>query len=398
MTERERIHRALEPLHASDDTLEEVLEMIDREKAVKHLKHTGRNTLRTVAVAAALVLALSVTAYAIGEYTGFFETVFGGEDAGHQTYDLPVDSWDDEGNQRTMEIVTEGEPVDQDMAQRVLDGAVATAGASVTVGDYTCTVEDVTMAENGVGVMTYTIESEKGFPDLLVTDETWGIFSLGGGMPLEAGDGASNLRDDPMVYPAGTDMNAGFGLDVAASLVSQTDTKLTVAAYMAMFQMGECPEALDVYFFWGDEGDFADEYKVTVPLADRAEAVDLKSEDGWTASVSPMGLALMEPADSTERETVLGDVIVHYADGTEYVVQKDEPYTVNHRVACGDVGIHRLVFNRLIDPETVESVTITRDEYVVQDADGQPVDMTGLDTLPDGCTEVKVPVETTFTK
>ena len=64
MTERESIRRALEHLHASDSTLEEVLDMIDREQAVKHIKRTGKNTLRTVLIAAVLTALLATTAFA----------------------------------------------------------------------------------------------------------------------------------------------------------------------------------------------------------------------------------------------------------------------------------------------------------------------------------------------
>lgn len=66
MTERESIRRALEHLHASDGTLEEVLNVIDTQTTVKHLKRTGRNTLRTVLIAAAVAALGIVTAWAVG--------------------------------------------------------------------------------------------------------------------------------------------------------------------------------------------------------------------------------------------------------------------------------------------------------------------------------------------
>ena len=338
-------------------------------------KRRPRKAGLTALIAAALAVVLSVTAYAIGEYTGFFETVFGGADAGKQTYDLPVDSWDEDGNQKTMQIVTEGQPVDQDMAQRVLDGSVSAAEASITVGDYTCTVEDIVMADNGIGAMTYTIESEKGFPNLLVTDETWGIFYLGGGSWLSAGDGESWVHDTPQVLPAGQDIKDGPGMDVMCSLVSQTDTKLTVAAYMASFGEAFTADALDVYFFWGDKGDYSEDYRLTIPLAEPAETVELSASDGWTASLSALGLAIApSEGDPYGDDYGFGDLVIHYADGSEYVVEAGEPYTVNKRVSCiTDGGVLRYVFNRLIDPEQVTSVTAVGSGHGFQDENGQPV-------------------------
>ncbi len=340
------------------------------------VKRKTRRISTAALIAAALAVVLSVTAYAVGEYTGFFETVFGGEDAGKQTYDLPVDSWDEDGSQKTMEIVTEGQPVDQDMAQRVLDGSVSAAGASITVGDYICTVEDIAMADNGIGVMTYTIESGKGFPALEVTDETWGIFYLGGGGTwLAAGDGESWVHDTPQVFPAGQDIKDGPGMDVMCSLVSQTDTKLTVAAYMASFGEAFTADALDVYFFWGDKGDYSADYRLTIPLAEPADMVELTGPDGWTASVSAMGLTVAPPeGDPYGSDYGFGDVVIHYADGSEYVVEAGEPYTVNMRLSCiTDGGLLRYVFNRLIDPEQVTSVTAVGSGHGFQDENGQPV-------------------------
>ncbi len=409
MTERKRIQRALEPLHASDDTLEEVFAMIERDKAVKHLKHTGRNTLRTVTVAAALVLALSVTAYAVGEYTGFFETVFGDEDAGKQTYDLPLDSWDDEGNQRTMEIVTEGQPVDQETAQRVLDGSVA-GGASVTAGGVTCAVENIVLADNGVGALTYTVEAPDGLPDMTVTDQVWGYFYWDDGYDISA-DGDLGLLNAPLLFIPGD----GGMVDERTALVSATETKIEATVYMALFGDETWPDALDVYFFLDEDQDRAEAYKLTLALPEPAQTTVLTADGGWTAKLSPMGLVIEPPADNPYgNDYGFGDLVVHMTDGSEYVVELAEPYTVNSRVGTVDGGIKRWVFNRLVDPAAVESVTAVGDGNGYQDADGSPVPYdqawvevepelvgdtwTSSTALREGLTEMNVALDLTFTK
>jgi hypothetical protein len=73
MTDREKIQRALSPLHASDGTLEEVLKMIDQEDKKKNTRKLRRTTLIALAAAFCLMgtaLAVSVsrlTAEPIGE-------------------------------------------------------------------------------------------------------------------------------------------------------------------------------------------------------------------------------------------------------------------------------------------------------------------------------------------
>ena len=88
-------------------------------------------TVRT-AVAAALVLALSVTAYAVGGHAGFFARIFG--------------------------------DADPDAAEAALGDDVTEVDRSVTAADFTLTAEDCLIDENGVGAISYTLERPTGLP------------------------------------------------------------------------------------------------------------------------------------------------------------------------------------------------------------------------------------------
>ena len=65
MTEREKFIRTFSHLHASDETLTEVLNMAKQENPRRHTAAFSRRAV-TLALAAALLLALGVTAYAVG--------------------------------------------------------------------------------------------------------------------------------------------------------------------------------------------------------------------------------------------------------------------------------------------------------------------------------------------
>lgn len=73
MTERERIQKALSPLHASDGTIEEVLKMAE------HGKKKASTARRSIFIAAVIVALLAVTAFAIGK-GGLFLKWFGGSE------------------------------------------------------------------------------------------------------------------------------------------------------------------------------------------------------------------------------------------------------------------------------------------------------------------------------
>ena len=323
---------------------------LQKRGVVTDRRTAGRRGLRMtarIAVAAALVLALSVTAYAVANYTDFFATVFGGEDAGRQTYSMPVDQWDENGDQQTMELVMENQPVDQDAAQALL-GDTVTGALSVTAGDYTCTVENLTMAENGVGVLTYAIENPRGLPEITVFDETVKNFSFVGD-DLDTGVQGVTLGTLPLFStPDGMTDDISF-------LVSATPTRLEARAYIALFTDGACPDELYVDFFQND----AERYRLTVPLTALAEAVELPGPEGWTASISPVGLMLAAPSV----DDIAGGkaITVYLADGSEYMVVGDASVN-NCPVSClNESGTARYVFNRLVDPAEVTSVTFRND-------------------------------------
>lgn len=73
MTERERIQKALSPLHASDGTIEEVLKMAE------HSKKKASTARRSILIAAVIVALLAVTAFALGK-SGLFLKWFGGSE------------------------------------------------------------------------------------------------------------------------------------------------------------------------------------------------------------------------------------------------------------------------------------------------------------------------------
>ncbi len=324
-------------------------------------RHTGMRLAVRAAIAAALVLALSVTAYAVASYTDFFAAVFGGEDAGDRTYSMPVDRWDEDMNQQTREIVIEDRPVDQDAAQALL-GDTVTGGQSVTIGNYTCTVENLTMAENGVGVMTYAIENPEGLPEITVFDETVKNFALGGADPDAWATGDSGLR----VYVPMFSTPDGM-VDEISFLMTATDTRLEAKSYIALFTSGACPDELTVDFFGG--ADAGEKYRLTVPLTELAEAAELTGPEGWTASLSPMGLMLTAPSvDAIDGGKT---ITVHLADGSEYMVVGDASVN-NCPVSClNESGTARYVFNRLVDPAEVTSVTVQK-----QASDGQNLGLT----------------------
>ena len=367
MSESERIRRALAPLHASENTLEEVLDMIGRDET--YARRTGRRAMRTALIAAAVAAALSVAAYAAGEYTGFFDTVFGdraiaGWDTEHMVYtDADGNVWEQydlPGQERT--------PADPEAAQALVGDSTASVDRSVTVGDVTYTVKDIVVDEHGMGALTYVMDDPNGFP---------GMTFDGGIMQYDPYTPGSQMP--PVLASCDADGNAGRALSCVEMVSADgTDTRRTVAVYFAPLESMDGAAALRLSFgvvTGYDPATGAVEQKwggVVFPLSGAAQATALTGPGGWSADISPLGLQIAPPAENPYGQNYyFNDLVIHMTDGTQYVLKQEEPYMRNTPAGCYEGEKTNFVFNRLIDPEQVTAVTALGKGS--GERDGQPV-------------------------
>ncbi len=349
MTDRDLYRETFSHLHASGDTVTEVLNMANH--PANH-KRPGRRAL-TALIAAACVLALSVTAYAIGEHTGFFEQVFG--DTGVESRDAYETVADDTKPDSGMVTVPAYErvPVDPEAAEDLIGAQVTDVNKSFTLDGVTFTAESMVIDENGIGALTYTVSNPDGFPDmsgaygetfpaLMEMDEEVGYYG-DGGVPMVTvyNDDGEERYLFPHTY-----------LDSASS----TDTQIRLTAYFWDHWDVEPGDELRLTLrkftynydepleIIGDDGqpegtepsiDETEEH-LTFTVEDPVPAVTFTAEDGHTASVSPMGVVLDDWYDA------LHGLRLDYADGTEYVVRGDDVDNTQFGALCnpGSFGVY----------------------------------------------------------
>ena len=58
-------------------------------------------------------------------------------------------------------------------------------------------------------------------------------------------------------------------------------------------------------------------------------------------------------------EWVIRKVVITYADGSEYVAKDEDTYNVVFGLLSDDWGSQSYLFNRLVDPEAVASITVS---------------------------------------
>ncbi len=305
-------------------------------------KRRGLHLTARTAVAAVLVLALSVSAYAVGNHTGFFESIFG--------------------------------DADPDAAEAALGDRVTEVGQSVTAADFTLTAENCLIDENGVGAISYTVERPEGLPAVKADPWSSGQYMVGdksGGMyvTLETRSGLV-----PLCF---------YSLNEAET----TDTVLHGVCYfhpMALETGGLAPD--DTLLFsltaWGaDRVPQRPQDPIEISAEKRALSVGLACGE-LTAELSPLSIAISPPPVSgeelsamseEEREAYfanavwhgsgLAEMTVHYEDGGEYVLTHfDEEGLEQNMISCvinGFTGEYTITFDRFVDTDRVTDITAT---------------------------------------
>ena len=384
----ERFRRAFSAVDASDETVERIMAMtekIDSEQRAQargnaapassagHAQRAGarqprgRFTVRA-AVATAVVTALVASGAYAAVNSDFFQSAFGPK--GQQDVEAHTVVEEDHISPVTGEPVSWVAPsrtwadVDEQVAQRLLDGYVFDVNRTCELHGCTLTVGQCVMDENGNGAATITIENPDGVD---VSDAGYGEVYLSNDAPvdfrIESVDSAVLFWDSRVIMDA----------------EQSTDTKLVGVVYFGPFT-GQIEGGLEWALADRESGGAS---SVTAQDADGTSAYvpaatlptkEFKAEDGSIVEVSPIALArfLADPGNSAN------EAVIRYTDGSEYVVYRqggDDPVS-NDVVGYGysdeadrDGSAH--LFNRLVDVDAIDSIALRGHTYV-EAAAGEP--------------------------
>ena len=370
--DRARFKRALASMDASDETIERIMRMAekeDRQKAQKEQAFSqvagtssqrkkapraprGRLRVRTAVAIAATTALVASAAYAAVN-VDFTQLAFGPKGNSDVEAHTVVE-------QDCINPVT-GEPkswvapsrtwadVDEQTAERLLDGYVFDAGLTAESHGYTLTVGQCVMDENGNSIAAITIENPDGVD---IADAGYGEVYLSNEAPV------FELVESP-------DGESPWDVRIVRDVEASTDTKLVGAAYFGPFR-GTIGGGL-VWSLASREGGGQSAVQAanatgesTYLPAATLPAKEFKGEDGSTAELSPIGM-VQHPARADQH---VREVVIRFTDGTEYTVDRwgvDDP-VANSVLSYGygweneDDGAR--MFNRLVDVGAVESVVL----------------------------------------
>ena len=345
MIDRKLFQKTFSTLHASPDTLSEVYKVVQRKKR--------RHTL-TKGMLVAAVLAMCITvAGAVGiatlikadvapadSVTDADLSAFGADSIGSDT-PIVTDNSGQVLNLPKMERVA----VDAGTMQRLVGDYLSTVDAVMEVDGYTIKLNTFLIDENGSGFLTYTLSHPDGVDY------------------RDVGYGKVDTAKDPVLFVGyvGSDhhMDTEVYLDAAAS----TDTELHLVVYFSDFGFWNRGDDLVFAVAGQSGGDWGGIISITPRTY--LPATTFTAESGDTVTVSALGIRMPNPAAATGNVTdaVSDELVLHMADGSQYVVESEKDNIMNWVVGLciADKDYHIIgsaySFNRMVDVDAVTSAT-----------------------------------------
>lgn len=407
MFNKKEFREAFEPLHASEQTVKEVLKMTQKTE-----KTGSRWVLRgTLAAALVVCLMMTMTVALAGEnqpgdvmleYKPFQPGVFESEEellnavfGLNGTYDLVEEymvTYEGEHPKTEQFPGWERAAMDPKVAAQVAP-LVTYIGESMEWNGYTFNADHLIYDEiTGAGALVYTMEFERGMPEL----ESWypnGSF----GNEYIAFNGAVSYS---MMIPEKTteDLLVGyytfFFVDppekITVSFGRNADMGMSSQEVREEHEKIKDQYTQDVVVEEDDPwwtllsvfGPKIEEWESAFTRSDRSIEIDLVSfvepecltihTDDGDIQITPMGMSAYFAAVD---ERVNGSVVIRYQDGTEYTVynhptwQPDVLYghQQNFHEGCLNSNIgYGFLFNRLVDLDNIASVVLNGIEYPVE--------------------------------
>lgn len=309
--------------------------------AVKR-KHTA-----VIILAAALALALSVTAVAAYR-SGFFQNAFGTGIAGQKPYER---TWTDKDG---TVVKTEHYPAmerveaDEEKASELVGSYVVDIGQSVTLENYSFTLENALLDENGIGVLTLHVEN----PDGHGIKYSGEYDAAKGELPpfsivveRESGDYPYMDTREYLAEASFTETQADYVIYVTPFDRLPTDEALTLTLRLTK---------MDVDFPNGPA------VSVCIPATEKVAARNYIAE-GVRAAVSPVGMTLCyENGDGAEKS--VDSIVLRYADESQYTVMSADLVNVSVSSVSRDQSALWFAFNRLADADSITEIAISGHE------------------------------------
>lgn len=334
-----------------------------------------RPAARTVLIAAVVAVLLMGTALALAAHNDFFHSAYGTGIEGQDAFSVP--KTDRDGNVVSYEEYPAVERVetDPDTAEALIGEYVVTAiDSSVELCGYTFTIRDYVIDENGIGAIIVDVDN----PDGLNIKEDGSYYAYEGefspfNMNLWAGHFPLDSRELRTAEPT-TDTHAQYVVYIAGDPTDSDEWEIRFMVWNGTFDealtrdLGGSGQVFPNY----------DEVSLLIPKSEPVPSVRFEGRE-LTAELSPVGVTLRVGGGASNEPVVFSrrELVIEYADGSEYTVTSEDVY--NEAVSLNIGAVIWTAFNRLVEPENVTGIRVEGYHYpAVQGGTGVGIEPTEI--------------------
>lgn len=348
MSEHNIFQKSFSGLHASGDTLQEVLKRANCRKGPK-----GISKRFAVLIAATIaVFSMALAAHAtglLGDLVAFLtpaknpgqmiEGVFGTDISTEKpnmedAYGNPIEA-----------PIMERQPVDLTETEKLIGAYVSDVDGILSIGENTFTLKSFLIDETGSGAITWTAENPNG---INYRDAGYGMVSFNSSSPF----------DNPTMYHYGADGSKKKSTDMYTALISKNEagTKLELVSYFGTFDKYQIGDS----FGWMVSRNRKQEaQKIKITPAQHIPAKAMTAAEGMRLTLSNHSITFDFNSD---HDYIQNRIVIHFRDGSEYCLTDDEGGIYNTPVSFSrssdtyryDDTVY--LFNRIIDTDQVASV------------------------------------------
>lgn len=329
MFDKKIYRETVSSLHASREILQEVKAMTNQSRKPFRLSRA----IALAAIVTALCAAAAVAAVGFIRYenpANLLQAFFGENVDSSEG----IVEYNEYGKLITNIPAWERLLLDESVAQELVAPYLFAVGEQAVYGDYTLTVEaglyDPSMS---AGLLYYKVENPDGVSG-------YEVFA----------DGELWWPADAPVFTIATSSSRTY-LDTA----STTDTVLWLCTY---FITDESSLPVSI----GDGQNRLDMATVTVALPEDGGPASVELAEG-AITLSPIGIRIDGTALGLPVDSGIVQIVLHYADGTDYVLEDEDAFVSNRTYALQDQGAFIYTFNRIVDTTALTSVTIEGTDY-----------------------------------
>ncbi len=352
MNEHDILNKAFSDLHASDDTLQKVMNRTHSGKGVRMKPKRIAVLVAAVAVLFSMALAVHGSVLVLmGDHLAVLTPAKDPEkvldDAFGDTLDTQKpEMYDSQGN--LIELPNMERPkLDLEEATKLYGDYISDVDAVFSVGESTFTLKHFMIDETGVGALTWTVENPNGLKY---------IYGGYGYMCFED----CNPFSEPSIWHFGADGQEKFFASTYPALISRNedDTKLDLVTYFGTFDNYEVGD----HFVWKIESRTSSERKtVQITPVNHIPAKKMAAADGMKLTVGSQGLVIDVNSDE---EFNVDKILLHFKDGTQYCVEDWDKMILNSSGSLWRRDAYRfddlvVLYNRLVDINEVSSVEVT---------------------------------------